>query len=104
MLQITNLTARIGQDIAGRFAGSDVRLGAVPRPAGAGGQAFAAGQAEMHTEIGPPGERCQIARRLPPGRMPSSADSSPGTTLPSPWGTLGTAAWNEYDLEPIRML
>ena len=28
--QITNLTARIGQDIAGRFAGSDVRLGAVP--------------------------------------------------------------------------
>ncbi|MDP3906809.1 YdbH domain-containing protein [Novosphingobium sp.] len=28
--QITNLTARIGDDIAGRFSGSDVRLGAVP--------------------------------------------------------------------------
>lgn len=28
--QISNLTARIGQDITGRFAGTDVRLGAVP--------------------------------------------------------------------------
>lgn len=28
--QISNLTARIGQDIAGHFSGSDVRLGAVP--------------------------------------------------------------------------
>ena len=28
--QITNLTARIGQDVAGRFAGSDVRLNSVP--------------------------------------------------------------------------
>lgn len=28
--QVSNLTARIGQDIAGRFAGTDVRLGSVP--------------------------------------------------------------------------
>lgn len=28
--QVSNLTARIGQDVAGRFAGADVRLGSVP--------------------------------------------------------------------------